>query len=239
MLGERVRVGAVPRLDAYFANLLGCGVELFARPGLHVIPSERRAHPGWAGFMSPIYAIATPEGGVVSVRPEQVELFRRELADVSTSGAIGPPVLGRLHRLSQRLVPYAYALEGDILYCDRWTYRGDPGLAEWLPPTDPRGTSLRRRFDGEVFVIWGGRGEIASWAAIKLKSSEVWEIAVTTEPPYRGRGYARQVVSAATRYIIDQGRLALYVHDFANRPSARVARAVGFQEYTETFFCEY
>ena len=98
---------------------------------------------------------------------------------------------------------------------------------------------VRRRFDGEIFVVSGTRGEIASWAAIKLKSPEVWEIAVVTEAAYRGRGYAKDVVSAATQFILGQGRLALYVHDRTNHASAKVCRSLGYVEYAEEFFCEY
>ena len=144
-------------------------------------------------------------------------------------------------------MPYIYSLSGHVLYCDPSTFRpfsaapSGPArpLAERLDPADRRAQELRRRFDGEIFVVNGARGEIASWAAIKLKHDEVWEIAVVTEAAYRGRGYAREVVSAATEYILLQGRLALYVHDRTNHASAKVCRSLGFVEYAEEFFCEY
>ena len=56
---------------------------------------------------------------------------------------------------------------------------------------------------------------------------------MATEADYRGRGYARDVVSAAARYTLEQGRLPVYVHDRDNGTSAFVARAVGFQLYAE------
>ena len=40
-------------------------------------------------------------------------------------------------------------------------------------------------------------------------------------PLYRGQGLANEVVSAATAYILEQGRLA----------SAKVCRALGYVEY--------
>ena len=64
-------------------------------------------------------------------------------------------------------------------------------------------------------------------------------MAVATEADYRGRGYARDVVSAATRYSIDQGKLAIYIHDRDNTTSAFVARSVGYQMYAEIVFSEY
>ncbi len=79
----------------------------------------------------------------------------------------------------------------------------------------------------------------AAWAAIKLKSDAVWEIAVVTEAQYRGRGYAKRVVSAATAHILDHGRVPLYIHDRTNRASAHVCRSLGYRVYAETYFCEY
>jgi predicted GNAT family acetyltransferase len=78
-----------------------------------------------------------------------------------------------------------------------------------------------------------------AWAALKVKSGRIWEIAVATEPDYRGRGYARDVVSAASRFSLDQGRLPIYIHDRDNSTSAYVARAVGFQLYAEIVLSEY
>jgi predicted GNAT family acetyltransferase len=98
---------------------------------------------------------------------------------------------------------------------------------------------LRTRFDGAIFGIRGPRGRLLSWAALKLKSDRVWEIAVATEADYRGRGYARDVVSAATRYALEQGRTPIYIHDRDNGSSAFVARATGFQLYAEIVLSEY
>jgi predicted GNAT family acetyltransferase len=80
---------------------------------------------------------------------------------------------------------------------------------------------------------------LVSWAAIKLKSDTVWELAVATEVDYRGRGFARDVVAAAARFTLDQGRLPIYIHDRDNGTSAFVARAVGFQLYCEIVLSEY
>ena len=62
---------------------------------------------------------------------------------------------------------------------------------------------------------------------------------MVTESAYRGRGYAKRVVSASTAYILDHGRVPLYVHDRTNLASARVGRSLGYVEYAEEFFSEY
>ena len=104
---------------------------------------------------------------------------------------------------------------------------------------DPAALHLRTRFDGAIFGIRGPRGRLVSWAALKLKSERIWEVAVATEADYRGRGYARDVVSAAARFTLEQGRLPTYIHDRDNSTSAFVARAVGFQLYAEIVLSEY
>ncbi len=85
----------------------------------------------------------------------------------------------------------------------------------------------------------GPRGTLISWAALKRKSRDVWEVAVSTEADYRGRGYGREVVSAATRHTLDQGRLCAYVHDYENSTSAFVARSLGYQIYAEIVLAEH
>ena len=46
----------------------------------------------------------------------------------------------------------------------------------------------------------------------------------------RGRGLARRLVAQAARYVVDNGRVATYLHDPANTASARVADAAGFPD---------
>jgi RimJ/RimL family protein N-acetyltransferase len=239
MLEDRILVGHVERLDAYHASELGCGRALLEQPGVHVVASERRAKPGWGGYTVPLLALSTAGGGVVSVRSDLVEHVRAELGSPRPTAPLGEAEFERLRRVARTAVPYAYNLSGYVLFGDVRHFRPLASRAEQLDRRDPRGSDLRRRFDGEVFAIRNTRGEIASWAAVKLKSDQVWEIAVVTEPPYRGQGLAKEVVSAATAHILERGRLALYVHDRTNLASAKVCRSLGYVEYAEEFFSEY
>lgn len=239
MLDLCCRVGQVDRIDRFHAWDLECDPALLTAPGVHVVPSQRRARPGWAGYNVPITSISTVSGGIISVAPSILEKVRRELAPIDWSAPVGAAELERLRPVARRLVPYAFCLNGHVLYCDEDSFRPVHGDAEHLQRDDPTGRELCSRFDGEIFVVRGARNRIASWAALKLKSDDVWEIAVVTEAPYRQHGYAKQVVSAATEYILRQGRIALYVHDRTNLASSRVCRGLGYIEYAEQFFCEY
>lgn len=239
MLEERIKIGEVEPLDQFHARELGCDVATLRRPGLQIVVSDRRAKTGWGGYTVPILALSTNGGGIVACRSDLEDAVRQELVETRSGEPLGEADLERLRRMVRHVIPYAYTLNGYALYCDAERFKPYGDLAEHLPPSNDRGRDLRRRFDGEIFVVWGPGDQIASWAAIKLKSRDVWEIAVVTEAAYRGRGYAKQVVSAATEYILSRGRLSLYVHDRANHASARVCRSLGYAEYAEEFFCEY
>jgi GNAT superfamily N-acetyltransferase len=239
VLDERIKVGQVSRIDAFHAFELGCNASLLSEPGIHILPSERRTRPGWGGYTVPIMALSTTSGGIVSARPDMLDRVRSSLGPTTLDRPLGVAEFTRLHQVSRLAIPYAYTLSGHVLYADVDHFRSRPTRAVRLDRGDVRGTDLRRRFDGEIFVVWSLRGEIASWSAIKLKSPDVWEIAVVTEAPYRGQGLAKEVVSAATAHILEQGRLALYVHDRTNLASARVCRSLGYVEYAEEFFSEY
>ncbi|MBA2449678.1 MAG: GNAT family N-acetyltransferase [Chloroflexi bacterium] len=238
MLEDRIRVGQVARLDGFHADQLGCSRAVLEAPGLHVVASARRVRPGWGGYTVPLLALSTSGGGVVSVRPDVLDRVRVELAS-RTEETLGEPHFERLRRIAQSVVPYAYNLSGYVLFADADHFQRLSSRAEQVDRRDSRAADLRRRFDGEIFAVRTTRGDIVSWAAIKLKSDEVWEIAVVTEPSYRGQGLAKEVVSSATDYIISQGRTSLYVHDRTNAASARVCRSLGYVEYAEQFFSEY
>lgn len=239
MLEDRIKVGQVDRLDRFHAVELDCGRALLETPGVHVIPSERRGRPGWGGYTVPLLGLSTGGGGIVSVRPDLVDRVRAALAPASVGRPLGAADFDHVRQAARAAIPYAYNLSGYVLFADPDHYRPQPSRAEQIRQGDPSGADIRRRFDGEVFGIRNTRRKIVSWAAIKLKSDQVWEIAVVTDAPYRGQGLAKEVVSAATGYILEQGRLALYVHDRTNTASAAVCRSLGYVEYGEEFFSEY
>jgi RimJ/RimL family protein N-acetyltransferase len=239
VLDDRIKVGQVARIDAFHAAELGCNSSLFGQPGVHILPSERRTRPGWGGYTVPILALATTTGGIVSARPDLLDRVRASLGPSILDRPLGAAEFTRLHQVARLAIPYAYSLSGHVLYTDTDHFQPRATRAVRLERNDSRGADLRRRFDGDIFVVWSVRGEIASWSAIKLKSDDVWEIAVVTEAPFRGQGLAKEVVSAATEHILEQGRLALYVHDRTNLASARVCRSLGYVEYAEEFFSEY
>ncbi len=238
---NRLSPGALRLLDAYADSVLACPPDLARRGGVHLVSDARRGLPTWHGFTMPIVGLSFAPGAVIACRPDLVEPMRGELGSDLHLSSLDGPGLRRLWRAVARSASNAFTLAGDLRAASAATFVATPTIdrAELLDDDDTAALHLRTRFDGAIFGVRGPHGRLASWCAIKVKSEQVWELAVATEHDYRGRGYARDVVAAAARYALEQGRLPIYVHDRDNSTSAFVARATGFQLYCEIVLCEY
>jgi hypothetical protein len=228
-------------LDAYADDVLACPPDVARRGGVHLLSESRRGLPAWHGFTMPIVGLSFAPGAVVACRPDLLNGLRGELGSDVHKSSLDGPAFRRLWRALARCAPNAFTLAGDFRAASAGTFVSTPTIerAELLAEDDTAALHLRTRFDGAIFGVRGPHGRLVSWCAIKVKSEHVWELAVATESDYRGRGYARDVVAAAARYTLDQGRLPIYIHDRDNATSAFVARATGFQLYCEIVLCEY
>jgi GNAT superfamily N-acetyltransferase len=228
-------------LDTYAAEFLACPPHVARGGGVNIVSTPARGLPSWHGYVLPIVGLAFAPGAVIACRPDLVETLRRELGSDVHQPYLDGPAFRRLLRAVQHTAPHSFTLAGDLRAVDRATFAPSVSedRAEMIPDGDAAALHLRTRFDGAIFGVRGPRGRLVSWAALKLKSDRIWEVAVATEADYRGRGFARDVVSAATRHALDQGKLAIYIHDRDNTTSAFVARAVGYQLYAEIVFSEY
>jgi RimJ/RimL family protein N-acetyltransferase len=78
--------------------------------------------------------------------------------------------------------------------------------------------------------------ELVSVSIVLRYDLPFWEIGVETRPDCRGRGYAKSVVSLATEEALAAGKMAWYYIDAnpTNIASLKVAKALGYIEYSET-----
>ncbi len=113
----------------------------------------------------------------------------------------------------------------------RWTTQpsGTPDHGIWRPPDDPDLPPWLRPFNGDVLVGFEG-GRVTAGVGRKLHDPFGHELAVVTEPAFRGRGWARALVAQAARRVLSDGAIPMYLHDPANRASARTADAAGFPD---------
>src|SRR5262249_21361064 len=88
---------------------------------------------------------------------------------------------------------------------------------------------------GRVIYVWEDGGEVVSIAGAGSETPSGTRIGpVYTPGPARGRGYASNVVAAATRHQLEAGRrFCFLVTDLANPTSNRIYRQLGYQPVTD------
>ena len=241
LTSNRLARAAVRTLDTYAERVLTCPPGVARSGGVHILSTPQRGLPNWHGYVLPIVGLSFAPGAVLACRPDLVDALRRELGSDVRLPYLDGPALRRLLRATHNTLPHAFTLAGDLRAVDRATFAPSPTAdrAELIADEDTAALHLRTRFDGAIFGVRGSHGRLVSWAALKLKSDSVWEVAVATEADYRGRGFGRDVVSAASQYALEQGVMPIYIHDRDNSASAFVARALGYQLYAEIVFGEY
>ena len=74
-------------------------------------------------------------------------------------------------------------------------------------------------------------GEIVSTCESSRENGEAAEAWVRTLPPFRGRGFARQVTAAWAMHAHTRGKLPFYSHREDNLASRAVARGLGLDEF--------
>lgn len=78
-----------------------------------------------------------------------------------------------------------------------------------------------------------GEEEVVASASLNWQSPSFAEIAVNTRLQYRRQGWGRSVVAALSGYLIDSGRIPIYVVSDENNASAQLAESIGFADTGE------
>ncbi len=217
-------------LDQFYAAVLGCSPEDLNASGAVVVPNPAISQVRIAaGSPLALYAVDKGTGAVFSVRPDLAGLVERVVRG-TPSAALEGPLCDAVERALEGLHG-GWWFRGIRLYCDSHSFRDQrQGTVRAVTHTDKTAQEMHRKWGGEVFGQIVG-GETVAWAAVKPFSDIEWDLRVDTLPDFRGRGYAKSVVSAAVEHIISHGRIAGWGCDRTNRASLRTAEAVGFREY--------
>jgi GNAT superfamily N-acetyltransferase len=230
------------RMDKFWAEEIGCRTADLYGTGVTLCAPKHRHDPRWMGWITPFIYLrldtVADNAGVISAPPELLPeltaLFpANDTGVVSSRGGVDDTFI-RQH------FPFSTVRTDNILYCEESSFIPAPEIypVTQLHEGDSQAHWYRLHFDGPIFVARNERQRIIAWAAIKCKSDDIWEMAVVTDATYRNHGMARSVVSRATRYTLDAGRVPMYMHDPANIPSSRVCRALGYQPYGYQLSCE-
>jgi GNAT superfamily N-acetyltransferase len=186
--------------------------------GLTVVESDRRTQPGWDGAIRPVRGVATPFGTILSVPPGSGDRVRALGDTLDTVGPLLPQALAH--------PTWRFNL-GVFRWSDGPADLGNDGV--WVPPTTEGVPAWLAPFNGDVLVGCAD-GEVA--AGVGRKRHDRWghELAVVTEEPHRGQGWASRLVAQAARHVIAEGAAPIYLHAPSNTASARTADTAGFPD---------
>jgi GNAT superfamily N-acetyltransferase len=188
--------------------------------GLQIVASELRDEPEWDAVVRPVLGLQTPMGVLISVPPtalQAVQRFARGSLE-ELSARIGA-VFGREEEtLGFGVFRYVDQLV-DLEELGEWVETDDTRLPEWLRP-----------FNGGVLIACDEENRYMAGVGLKRHDAFGSEIAVGTEPEFRGRGLARRLVATAARHLLATGSTATYEHVLGNDASGAVATAAGFHD---------
>jgi hypothetical protein len=86
-----------------------------------------------------------------------------------------------------------------------------------------------------IYLVNGRAASFAATHPVGRFSDRVGNVMVGTVGEFRRRGYDKKVVSATTKALLGQGRIALYATTADNVASLATATAVGYQEHCRVF----
>lgn len=225
----------IQRIDATWAAFFGLSPPAFMLPGIQVVAHHQLAdYRGvWLFRHHASLCLSVPpdsvEGLQAVVRPYTVEtLFSeagiRALLGPRIEQIIGPAYQGYVERPQFRSAPHpgvrglsradqaAVQQLADACEVDAWEHAG-------IAFDEPH-----------VFGCFVDDHVVAA-AWYRQAWGEAATIGVVTHPAYRGHGYGRAVVSAATAQGLEAGFIVLYQTLLANAPSVALATGLGYQPY--------
>ena len=227
-------VSSTDILDRYYAGELGCSPSDLNSGKLVIVTSDHREIRFAKGTPLPLFSLAKGNGAVISVRPGLEKAVETALDNASS---LNTDACDTVERIVNPLVNVRMWFRGNRLFCEQSSFIDQQdGTVECVTHTDEHARSLHQKWNGEVF------GQIVDdivvlWAAVKPLSDVAWDLSIETHPDYRGHGYAKSAVSAAVKFIFENGKLATWGTDRTNIASLNTARSLGFQNYALDFGC--
>jgi RimJ/RimL family protein N-acetyltransferase len=224
---------------AFWASHLGCSEAQLDQPTTSVVrngPDLASYRGATVLFRPPACVVAVPADWYqpvatrVGPRPPaevfDAALLRQVFGD-AVDRVIGPAWLGYADASDFRPAPTLgtrLLTDQDLPQLQRLAAACGPTAWEH-GGIDPAGPLLFGCFVGGVLVAAG---------TLKPWGDRLLHVGIVTHPGYRGRGYAKAVVSAMTAEGLARGGLLQYRTLEANRSSAAIARALGFQHFART-----
>ncbi len=216
------------RARPWIEKTIGASFDSFGYGEATVVPH----HPDYEGI--PLWGCKIGERAVIACREDWVEELRPIVSGQSLDMLFS--TLGT-YDLSKITLPAGVGVWGTswFMFADESTLRPAEGHDVIHLTADEM-----RELDGDVywhsfpddavagFAIKDG-GRIIALAGVRGEGDGVLEVGMDVLADARGSGLGRAVVSAAGRWILDQGNLVMASTAPFNVPSARTLRAAGLQ----------
>jgi ribosomal protein S18 acetylase RimI-like enzyme len=187
---------------------------------LEIVGCDLRDEPEWDGVVRPMLGVETPTGTIISVSPgavsEAEQLARGGVAALSAG-------IGAVFGQDGEKLGF-----GIFRYLDHLVDLDD--LGEWVDSDDVRLPGWLRPFNGGILIVCDEANHYMAGVGLKRHDGFGSEIAVGTEPEFRGRGLARRLVTTAARHLLRAGVTVTYEHALDNDASGAVASASGFSD---------
>jgi ribosomal protein S18 acetylase RimI-like enzyme len=233
----RLSEQGVRKIDAFWANEMGCAPEDFCKAGVWVTKREASDTTYAHVFrrLARLQVDCSPAlyGDALSaVQGREVEevfdpAFWQEALGVRVDRILGPTYLGYKDIADEGPIDPQVRLlgadEGALLDHLR---RGVASL-EW----EQMGLENCRLIAGYFLD-----GALVAAAGYKVWGGTLAHIYVITQVGFRSRGFGRACVRSITEEAINSGLVAQYQALFENEPSVAVARALEFEEYGQRIF---
>jgi predicted GNAT family acetyltransferase len=179
-----------------------------------------------------------PLPGIGGVR-ESAETFAREWVRL-TNSPTRVHVETIVHQLTRVIPPrptsgrMRVAERRDIDLVDQWITDFRIEIGEGRLGSG-REIAERRVPTGNIF-LWEDGGNIVAMAGCSGPTPNGIRVnLVYTLPPFRGRGYASNLVAQLSQHLLDTGRKFCFLYtDLANPTSNKIYRAVGYEPLSES-----
>ena len=238
-------------VDEYVGRRMGLDLAALppGRPRVVATPLRLRREQSY-GYVRALWLSWFADGrSAVSVPPGAAATVERVIASVSDpEGAFSSSLADALRQevdpvlIAHGRKPTDRVIHDVHLACDASLLRryrdGACGRVtdQGVPPADGLGFPTHCLPDGVVYGVTadGALAAVAYSHKTGVMEDTVADLAVTTAPAYRRRGFGRTVVSAVVAHFTAAGGEALYGCSPDNRASIATARTVGFVPYART-----
>lgn len=226
------------KVEAFWAQYFGCTPEEYGSDRTVVV-----THAALLGYDGAL-AFRHADGLIVSVPSSVPEVERAKLREATPAEAFDPRFLGKVFVVSIDKVTGP----GWLGVADRQDFKPVPSSARLLDDTDEAAIEKLAAACGEVawqraaliqirqpvFGVFEGPDLVAASGYVVMGDLLAY-IGVIAHPGYRGKGFAKMVVSSAALYAFDHGFIAQLRTTHTNDSAVALARSLGFHHYASTY----